>query len=90
MGAELDGRTIWAVDPLTETRLTRALATLAAGRTLLTIAHRLSTAERADWVLVMDRGELVEQGAHADLVTAGGVYSRLHASWLDVTAASQR
>jgi putative ABC transport system ATP-binding protein len=78
-----------AVDPLTETRLTRALATLAAGRTSLTIAHRLSTAERADWVLVMDRGELVEEGAHADLVTAGGVYSRLHASWLDVTAASQ-
>jgi putative ABC transport system ATP-binding protein len=77
-----------AVDPLTETRLTRALATLAAGRTSLTIAHRLSTAERADWVLVMDEGRLVEQGNHGDLVAAGGVYAGLHASWLDVTAAT--
>lgn len=75
-----------AVDPLTETRLTRALAVLAAGRTSITIAHRLATAERADQVLVMDQGRLVEVGRHADLVAAGGVYAGLHASWLDVTA----
>lgn len=77
-----------AVDPLTETRLTRALATLAEGRTSITIAHRLSTAERADVVLIMHEGQLVESGHHADLVQAGGVYASLHASWLDVTAAT--
>jgi putative ABC transport system ATP-binding protein len=75
-----------AVDPLTETRLTRALESLAAGRTSLTIAHRLATAERADTVLVMDGGRLVEQGTHDELVGAGGVYAGLHASWLDTTA----
>jgi putative ABC transport system ATP-binding protein len=75
-----------AVDPLTETRLTRALATLAEGRTSLTIAHRLSTAERADHVLVMQEGRLAEAGTHGELVDAGGIYAGLHASWLDVTA----
>ena len=51
-----------------------------AGRTSVTIAHRLSTAARADWVLVFDRGRLVEQGRHDDLLAAGGVYAALHAS----------
>jgi ATP-binding cassette subfamily B protein len=75
-----------AVDPLTETRLSRALEALARGRTSLTIAHRLSTASRADVVLVMEAGELVEQGSHDDLVRAGGVYAGLYDSWLRVTA----
>lgn len=70
-----------AVDPATEVRIQRALAGLTAGRTTVTIAHRLSTAEAADRVLVFDRGELVEDGTHAELKQAGGVYSRLHASW---------
>jgi ATP-binding cassette, subfamily B, bacterial len=76
-----------AVDPGTETRIARALESLARGRTSITIAHRLSTAERSDWVLVLEGGRLVEQGTHEDLVHAGGAYSALHASWMDVTAA---
>jgi putative ABC transport system ATP-binding protein len=71
-----------AVDPQTELRSTRALERLLDGRTSVTIAHRLSTAENADRVLVFDGGRLVEDGSHADLVDAGGVYSRLHASWV--------
>jgi ATP-binding cassette subfamily B protein len=70
-----------AVDPATERRLTRALDTLTDGRTTLTIAHRLSTAERADEVLVVDGGRVVQRGRHADLVDAEGPYARLHASW---------
>jgi ATP-binding cassette, subfamily B, bacterial len=70
-----------AVDPATERRLTRALDTLTDGRTTLTIAHRLSTAERADEVLVVDAGRVVQRGRHADLVDADGPYARLHASW---------
>jgi ATP-binding cassette, subfamily B, bacterial len=77
-----------SVDPATEGRLARALESLSRGRTSITIAHRLSTAARADWVLVFDGGRLVEQGRHDSLVLAGGVYSRLHASWLDATSAS--
>jgi ATP-binding cassette subfamily B protein len=70
-----------AVDPATEQRLTRALDTLTDGRTTLTIAHRLSTAERADEVLVVDAGHVVQRGTHAELVEAEGPYARLHASW---------
>jgi putative ABC transport system ATP-binding protein len=70
-----------AVDPATEQRLTRALDALTDGRTTLTIAHRLSTAERADEVLVVDRGRVAQRGTHADLVDAPGPYARLHASW---------
>ncbi|MDK3256051.1 ABC transporter ATP-binding protein [Blastococcus capsensis] len=70
-----------AVDPATEQRLTRALDTLTEGRTTLTIAHRLSTAERADEVLVVDAGRVVQRGTHAELVDAEGPYARLHASW---------
>jgi ATP-binding cassette subfamily B protein len=71
-----------AVDPQTELRATRALDTLLDGRTSVTIAHRLSTAENADRVLVFDAGRIVEDGSHAELVASGGVYSRLHASWV--------
>ncbi len=71
-----------AVDPRTELRATRALDHLLAGRTSVTIAHRLSTAENADRILVFDQGRLVEDGHHRDLVGAGGVYARLHASWV--------
>lgn len=70
-----------AVDPATEQRLTRALDTLTDGRTTLTIAHRLSTAERADEILVVDAGHVVQRGSHAELVDAEGPYARLHASW---------
>ena len=75
-----------AVDPGTEVRIARALEGLTRGRTALTIAHRLSTAEAADDVIVFDAGRVVERGRHAELIALGGVYSRLHASW----AAQQR
>jgi ATP-binding cassette subfamily B protein len=70
-----------AVDPATEQRLTRALDTLTSGRTTLTIAHRLSTAERADEILVVDAGHVAQRGTHAELVDADGPYAALHASW---------
>jgi ATP-binding cassette, subfamily B, bacterial len=70
-----------AVDPATEVRIQRALEGLTAGRTAVSIAHRLSTAEAADEVLVFDQGRVVERGPHAELVDAGGVYASLHASW---------
>jgi len=76
-----------AVDPATEVTLAHAVDSLTAGRTTIAIAHRLSTAERADLVLVMDHGRLVEMGPHAELVAAGGVYGHLHERWLDVTGA---
>ena len=74
-----------SVDPETEQALTSALERLAAGRTVVSIAHRLSTAERADLVVVVDAGEIVEQGSHDDLVAAGGIYAGLYASWLGNT-----
>ena len=77
-----------AVDPETERALTDALHRLSAGRTTISIAHRLSTAERADFVLVFDGGRLVEQGPHAELVAAGGVYAGLYQSWVRNTQTS--
>jgi ABC-type multidrug transport system fused ATPase/permease subunit len=71
-----------AVDPGTEVRVNAALERLMAGRTSVTIAHRLSTAEAADEILVFDDGEIVERGPHAELVGAGGVYTHLHDSWI--------
>jgi ATP-binding cassette subfamily B protein len=71
-----------AVDPGTERRVAEALRRLSEGRTVVTIAHRLSTAEVADHVFVFDAGRLVEQGTHEELVAAAGVYGRLHDSWL--------
>jgi putative ABC transport system ATP-binding protein len=70
-----------AVDPATEQRLTRALDALTSGRTTLTIAHRLSTAERAEEILVVDRGRVAQRGTHAELVDVEGPYALLHASW---------
>lgn len=74
-----------AVDPATEVRISRALEGLMGGRTSVVIAHRLSTAERADLVAVMDHGELVEFGSHAELVAKGGEYARLHRAWMSQT-----
>lgn len=70
-----------AVDPFTEVRISRALEELTQGRTVITIAHRLSTAEKADRVLVYDRGQVVQDGVHEDLIAEGGVYGRLHEAW---------
>ncbi len=71
-----------AVDPATEVRVQRALDSLSRGRTSITIAHRLSTAEAADEVIVVDQGRIVERGPHGELEGAGGVYAGLHASWV--------
>jgi putative ABC transport system ATP-binding protein len=78
-----------SVDALTETRLAKALDSLARGRTSVTIAHRLSTASRAQSILVFDHGRLVEHGAHDELLAIGGVYAGLYASWLDATSAGE-
>ena len=70
-----------AVDPALEMRIGRALERLTRGRTSVTIAHRMSTAENADEVVVVDAGRIVQRGSHAALVEEGGVYGRLHTSW---------
>lgn len=66
-----------SVDSETEGLIQEALLELLQGRTCLVVAHRLSTVLDADRILVLHRGELVEQGTHAELVAAGGVYARL-------------
>ncbi len=77
-----------SVDALTEVRTSRALEKLAAGRTTIAIAHRLSTAARADRVLVLADGRLIEDGHHDELLAAGGTYARLFAAWLSATSTS--
>ncbi len=74
-----------AVDPATEVRIARALTGLTGGRTTVTVAHRLSTAEAADLVVVLEAGRVVELGHHRDLVGRDGVYGRLHAAWVAQT-----
>ena len=74
-----------AVDPETERALSSALVRLAEGRTLVSVAHRLSIAEAADMVVVVDHGRIVEQGHHDELVALGGVYAGLHRSWVGNT-----
>jgi ABC-type multidrug transport system fused ATPase/permease subunit len=54
------------------------MAKLLVGRTTLIIAHRLSTVRRADRLVVVDRGRIVEEGSHADLLDLGGLYARLY------------
>ena len=75
-----------SLDPGTEALVEGAVDRLLEGRTVVVIAHRLSTAERADIVGVVDGGELVELGTHDDLVGAGGRYASLYATWAAGTA----
>jgi ATP-binding cassette, subfamily B, bacterial len=70
-----------SLDPQTEAAVEQALAAISHGRTVITIAHRLSTAERADRVAVMEHGKLIEIAAHDELVANGDRYARLWASW---------
>lgn len=75
-----------SVDALTEVRIAHALERLARTRTTIAIAHRLSTAARADRVLVLDGGRLVEDGTHAELLARGGVYAKLYEAWVSATS----
>jgi len=70
-----------SLDPATEVAVETALSAVAEGRTVITIAHRLSTAQRADRVAVMEHGRLVEVASHDELVEQGERYARLWASW---------
>ncbi|MGO1307616.1 MAG: ATP-binding cassette domain-containing protein, partial [Microbacterium gubbeenense] len=74
-----------ALDPESEALVKGALDRLMTGRTTLIVAHRLSTIRRADRIIVLERGEVVEQGAHADLLRAGGRYAHLHSTQNDVS-----
>lgn len=69
------------LDPATEAQVERALAVVLEGRTAVVIAHRLSTAENADRVVMMDAGRIIAEGSHEELVAAGGPYARLVEVW---------
>src|SRR5439155_9815574 len=78
-----------AVDPATEVRLQRTLDAVTRGRTTIAIAHRLSTAQAADEVIVVDRGVVVQRGPHAVLARdPDSVYGKLYSSWLEQTRTS--
>jgi len=66
-----------ALDTESERLVQQAFETAMRGRTTIVVAHRLSTVQRADLIVVMDQGRIVEQGRHADLMAAGGLYARL-------------
>ncbi|MGA1142765.1 MAG: ABC transporter ATP-binding protein [Ilumatobacteraceae bacterium] len=74
-----------SVDALTEVRLARALRKLSKGRTTISIAHRLSTAARADRVILLADGQVVEDGSHEELMVRRGQYSVMYESWLAAT-----
>jgi subfamily B ATP-binding cassette protein MsbA len=67
-----------ALDADAEARIQTALDTLLEGRTVIMVAHRLSTVKRADLICVMDQGILAEVGTHDQLLALGGIFARLH------------
>ena len=72
-----------ALDTESERHIQAALDQVMKGRTTLVIAHRLSTIEKANLILVMDQGRIVERGTHSQLIAENGYYARLHAMGLD-------
>jgi len=77
------------VDPGTEALVEEALRHLLTGRTTILVAHRLSTAEQVDRVLVIEGGKIVEDGPHAELVALGGHYAALYRQWASSQNGSQ-
>lgn len=75
-----------SIDTMTELRLQNALARLLEGRTSFVVAHRLSTIQDADIVLVLDHGEIVERGNHHELLTHAGVYANLYRQFVQTSA----
>jgi ATP-binding cassette subfamily B protein len=75
-----------SVDTRTELLIQKAMDNLMRGRTSFVIAHRLSTIRNADLILVMDDGDIVEQGTHAQLLEKGGFYAKLYNSQFEATA----
>jgi ATP-binding cassette, subfamily B, bacterial MsbA len=76
-----------SLDSEAEAKVQKALEELMRGRTVLTIAHRLSTVKKADLICVLDQGRIVEAGRHDELVAKGGLYARLHRTQLGITGA---
>jgi putative ABC transport system ATP-binding protein len=78
-----------AVDAVAEVRLSKALRAISEGRTTISIAHRLSTAARADRVIVLEGGVVTEDGAHDELLRANGEYAKIYAQWLSATSVKE-